>query len=283
MDDGISGTTFERDGFRQMLDDVQKGLVGAVIVKDLSRFGRDYVMSGYYTEIVFLQYDVQFIAITDRVDSVSGAGMDFLPFHNLMNDWYARDISKKEKAVILHKGNSGGRLNPNPIYGYKKDEDKQWIIDEEVSDNVREIFRLFVDKRKGVQYIANYLYAKKILSPRAYRGDIRKGSYAEKMPCLWSTATIGEILDHQEYCGDTVNFRTEKNRIRAKKYLAEARRTTRFFMTRIQRLLSVKCLNKHRKFGERSKDTQDLKNLHCLNTLRSVKTVDESCTSDVNI
>jgi DNA invertase Pin-like site-specific DNA recombinase len=86
-----------------MINDVQNGLVGTVIVKDLSRFGRDYVMSGYYTEIVFAQYDVQFIAVTDNINSSTGAGIDFLPFHNLMNDWYARDISKKQKAVILSK------------------------------------------------------------------------------------------------------------------------------------------------------------------------------------
>lgn len=217
VDDGISGTTFERDGFRAMLADIQNGLVGTVIVKDLSRFGRDYVMSGYYTEIVFAQHDVEFISVTDNVNSKEGLGMDFLPFHNLMNDWYARDISKKQKAVIQSKGNSGKRLNPNPIYGYKKDEQKQWIIDEAVAENVRTIFRLFVDENKGVQYIANYLFAHKILSPRAYRGDIRKGSFAEKEPCLWTTATVSEILDHQEYCGDTVNFRTEKRSYKSKK------------------------------------------------------------------
>lgn len=217
VDDGISGTTFERDGFRSMLDDIQNGLVGSVIVKDLSRFGRDYVMSGYYTEIIFAQYDVEFISVTDNVNSKEGLGMDFLPFHNLMNDWYARDISKKQKAVIQNKGNSGKRLNPNPIYGYKKDEQKQWIIDETAAENVRTIFRLFVDEHKGVQYIANYLFAHKILSPRAYRKDIRKGSFAEKEPCLWTTATVSEILDHQEYCGDTVNFRTEKKSYKNKK------------------------------------------------------------------
>jgi DNA invertase Pin-like site-specific DNA recombinase len=217
IDDGVSGTTFERDGFRAMINDVQNGLVGTVIVKDLSRFGRDYVLSGYYTEIVFAQYDVQFIAVTDNINSSTGAGIDFLPFHNLMNDWYARDISKKQKAVVLSKGNSGKRLNPNPIYGYKKDEQKQWIIDEPAAENVRTIFRLFVDENRGIQYIANWLFAHKVLSPSAYRGNIRHGSYAEKEPCLWTTTTVGEILDHQEYCGDTVNFRTVKKSYKSKK------------------------------------------------------------------
>lgn len=173
------------------------------VLKDLSRFGRDYVMSGYYTEIIFAQYDVEFISVTDNVNSKEGLGMDFLPFHNLMNDWYAKAISKKQKAVIQNKGNSGKRLNPNPIYGYKKDEQNQWIIDETALKTSEQF---------------NYLFAHKILSPRACRKDIRKGSFAEKEPCLWTTATVSEILDHQEYCGDTVNFRTEKSLTRAKNY-----------------------------------------------------------------
>lgn len=217
VDDGISGTTFQREGFGRMLDDIQNGFVSTVIVKDLSRFGRDYIMSGYYTEIVFHQYDVQFISISDNVDTFSGAGLDFLPFHNLMNDWYARDISKKQKAVIRSKGNSGKRLNPHPPYGYKKDENKQWIIDEPAAEVVRKIFRLFVEEHKGIHYIANYLMLNKILSPRAYYGDIRSGSYAEKNPYLWTTSTVGGILDHQEYCGDTVNFKTEKKFYKSKK------------------------------------------------------------------
>lgn len=229
VDDGVSGTTFERAGFRSMLDDIQNRLVSTVIVKDLYRFGRDYVMSGYYTEIVFAQYEVEFIAVTDNVNSKEGMGMDFLPFHNLMNDWYARDISKKQKAVIQSKGNAGKRLSPNPIYGYKKDEQKQWIVDEPAAENVRLIFRLFAYENKGVQYIANYLFANKVLSPRAYRGDIRKGSYAELEPCLWTTATVSEILDHQEYCGDTVNFKTEKKFYKSKKITRKDREDYKIF------------------------------------------------------
>lgn len=217
VDDGISGTTFEREGFLSMLEDVKKGLIGAVIVKDLSRFGRDYVMSGYYMEVVFSQYGVQFIAITDNVDTLTGEGLDFLPFHNLMNDWYARDISKKQKAVIQSKGNSGKRLAPSAPYGYKKDENKQWVIDDEAAEVVRTIFHLFVEEHRGVQYIANYLFAHNVKSPRAYMGSIRKGSYAEREPCLWSTTTIAEILERQEYCGDTVNFKTEKKFYKSKK------------------------------------------------------------------
>lgn len=217
VDDGISGTTFEREGFRRMLDDIQNGFVSTVIVKDLSRFGRDYVMSGYYTEVVFHQYDVQFIAVTDNINTMTGAGLDFLPFHNLMNDWYARDISKKQKAVILNKGNSGKRLSPSAPYGYKKDDKKQWVVDETAAKIVKTIFKMFVEERKGVQFIANYLYANKVLSPRAYMGDIRKGSFAEKDPYIWTTATVGEILDRQEYCGDTVNFKTEKKFYKSKK------------------------------------------------------------------
>lgn len=244
VDDGISGTTFERDGFRQMLADIQNGIVSTVIVKDLSRFGRDYVMSGYYTEVVFHQYDVQFIAITDNVDTFSGTGVDFLPFHNLMNDWYARDISKKQKAVIQQKGNSGKRLASSAPYGYKKDENKQWVIDDEAAKIVRTIFKLFVNEHRGVQYIANYLFANKVLSPRAYAGVIRKGSYAEKEPCLWTTATIGEILDRQEYCGDTVNFKTEKKFYKSKRITKRSREDFKIFKDTHEPIIDRKTFEK---------------------------------------
>lgn len=246
VDDGISGTTFEREGFRSMVSDVQNGLVGTVIVKDLSRFGRDYVMSGYYIEVLFPQYDVQFIAVTDNVDTITGSGIDFLPFHNLMNDWYARDISKKQKAVILSKGNSGKRLNPNPIYGYKKDDNKQWIIDEQAAENVRTIFRLFVEEKRGVQYIANWLFAHKILSPRAYKNDIRKGSFAEKNPYIWTNVTVGDILDHQEYCGDTVNFRTEKKSYKSKRIIRRSAEDYKIFPDTHEAIISRETFQKAR-------------------------------------
>lgn len=218
VDDGVSGTTFERNGFQNMLADIKNGLVCIVVVKDLSRFGRDYVMSGYYTEILFHQYDVRFIAISDNIDTLSGQGSEFMPFHNLMNDWYARDISKKQKAVIQSKGNSGKRTSPMPPYGYIKDDNKQWIVDTDAAEIVKLIFRLFVSEHKGVSYIANYLFAKKVETPAVHCGrKLRKDSMAKENPYLWLSATVGEILDRQEYCGDTVNFKSEKKFYKSKK------------------------------------------------------------------
>lgn len=144
VDDGISGTTFDRPGFQEMMRDVNAGLIGTVLVKDLSRFRRDYVMVGYYLEIVFRQFDVQLISVTENVNTKTGVGLDLIPFSNLMNEWYARDISKKQKAAIQSKGNSGMRTCNLVPFGYKKDADKQWIVDDEAAEVVRKIFYLFV-------------------------------------------------------------------------------------------------------------------------------------------
>lgn len=244
VDDGISGTTFERPDFKRMIADIESGIVKRVIVKDLSRFGRDYVMTGYYTEIVFHQYDVHFIAVTDNVDTEVGLGSEFMPFHNLMNEWYARDISKKQKAVLQNKGNSGKRLSSNPIYGYNKDENGQWIVDEEAAKIVQLIFHLFVEEHKGVQYIANTLFANKVKSPTAHRGCIRKGSYAERNPYIWNTVMIGEILDHQEYCGDTVNFRTTKKSYKSKKITRNSRDDYKIFPDTHEAIISRELFQK---------------------------------------
>ncbi len=213
IDDGISGTTFERPGFQEMMRDINAGLIGTVLVKDLSRFGRDYVMVGYYLEIVFRQFDVQLISVTENVDTKTGDGLDLMPFSNLMNEWYARDISKKQKAAVQSRGNSGIRTCNLVPYGYRKDADKQWIVDEEAAKVVRKIFELFVEENRGIQYIIQYLYANKILTPKAYRN----GMHTIKYPYTWSTHTVSQILDRQDYCGDTVNFKTEKPSFKSKK------------------------------------------------------------------
>lgn len=157
VDDGISGTTFERDGFKRMMSDVQSGEVKTVIVKDMSRFGRDYIQVGLYTEILFPQNNVRFIAINDSYDSVNGDN-DFIPFKNIMNEWYAKDTSKKIKAVNRAKARAGEHLTSNVPYGYIKNPDnpKQWIIDEEAAAIVREIFQLCLQGLNMFQ-IANSL------------------------------------------------------------------------------------------------------------------------------
>lgn len=214
VDDGFSGTNFDRPDFQRMIEDIENQIVGTVIVKDLSRLGRNYYQVGYYTEKFFLEHDIRFISITDNVDSINGTN-EFAPFHNLINDFYAKDIAKKQKAVIENKGNAGKRLTTKAIYGYKKDDEGQWIVDEEAAAVVKKIFQLCIDG-KGIQMIANYLFANHIKNPSAYTGKYRKGGVAEKNPYLWSAQTVSGILSRQEYCGDTVNFKSHRKSLCSK-------------------------------------------------------------------
>lgn len=216
VDDGFSGTNFERPDFQRMVNDIKNGVIGTVVVKDLSRFGRNYLQVGYYTEMVFPKYDIRFISVTDNVDSNVGYN-EFVPFHNLINDWYAKDISRKQKAVIQSKGNSGKRLTTKAIFGYKKDDDGQWIIDSEAAEVVKKIFKLCLDGY-GTQMIANYLFAEKIKNPSAYMGYIGRIKN-DKNPYLWTAQTISNILSRQEYCGDTVNFRTQRKSCMSKQVI----------------------------------------------------------------
>ena len=168
-DDGWSGTNFERPDWKRLISDIEAGKVGIVLVKDLSRVGRDYLRVGFYTEVTFPQNGVRFIAVNNGVDSANQSENDFAPFLNIMNDFYARDTSKKVSAVYRAKGNKGEHTGNHPIYGYLKDpENKQrWIIDEEAAAVVRRIFRMVIDG-KGVYQIADILSEEKVLCPSAY-------------------------------------------------------------------------------------------------------------------
>lgn len=208
VDDGISGTTFERDGFKEMMNDVENGKVGIVITKDLSRLGRDYLKTGEYVENIFPDYDVRYIAINDNVDTFKGDN-EFMAFKNIFNDWYARDCSKKIRAVFKAKGQSGKHLCP-PIYGYRKsDTDKDlWVIDEVAADVVRKIYRLCIDGYGPVQ-IARILTEQGIPTPTAYA--ISQGKNPNNKNARlhrWGANTICHILEKPEYIGHTVNFRT---------------------------------------------------------------------------
>lgn len=210
IDDGISGTTFQRPSFQRMIADIDAGKVGRVIIKDMSRFGRDYLQVGMYTEIIFPEKNIHFIAINDGVDSTQGTD-DFTPFRNIINEWYAKDTSKKVRAVKKAKGMAGEHLAPNAPYGYLKNPEnpKEWIVDDEAAEIVREIFRLCV-KGNGPSQIAKILRERKILTPSSYaasKGIKRPGNVGET-PWLWRPAAVANILDHEEYIGNTVNFRT---------------------------------------------------------------------------
>lgn len=217
VDDGVSGTTFERDGFKAMMADVEAGKVGTVITKDLSRLGRDYLKTGEYIEIIFPDYDVRYIAINDGVDTLKSEN-ELMAFKNIFNDWYARDTSKKIRAVFKAKGQSGKPLS-YPIYGYKRSEtDKNlWVIDEEPAEVVRKIFRLCI-KGYGPTQIARILTEEGILTPTAYAlSQGRDNGHKNAKLHRWGSETISGILEKPEYCGHTVNFRTHVKSYKNKK------------------------------------------------------------------
>jgi len=218
QDDGVSGTTFDRRGWNDMIAEVEAGNVGAVITKDLSRIGRDYLKVGFYTEVMFREKDVRFIAISNNIDSATGEN-EFAPFMNIMSEWYARDTSRKIKTVLHSKGRSGKHMTNSPIYGYKKSlEDKnKWLIDEEPAAIVRQIFQMTIDG-KGPYQIARTLTDEKILRPTAYIA-LRDG-YDMPNPgdkYNWGGQSVKNILDKPEYMGHTINFRTYKESYKDKK------------------------------------------------------------------
>ena len=210
IDDGVSGTTFNRAGFQSMISDVEAGKVKRVIVKDMSRLGRDYLQVGMYTEIFFPEHDVHFIAVNDGVDS-NQEDNEFTPFRNIINEWYAKDTSKKIRAVKRSKGMAGEHIGSHPPYGYMKNPEnkKEWIIDEEAAEVVREIFRLCVGGY-GPTRIAHILTERKILCPTYYAlekgGKPRTVLPADKY--TWNGPVVAKILDRMDYLGHTVNFKT---------------------------------------------------------------------------
>ena len=210
VDDGITGTTMKRPGFQKMLQAIEAGFISAVFVKDLSRLGRNYIEVGKLTEEFFPEYDIRLVAVADGIDSNEGED-DFAPFRNIMNEWYAKDISKKRKIVNKMKGNAGIPLS-QPPYGYIKnpDDPRFWVIDPEAADVVRRIYRLALEGN-GPMQISTLLCEAGILNPSAYRiskGISRGGSKSTLEPTKWNHTTVKKILSSQEYCGDVINFKS---------------------------------------------------------------------------
>ena len=228
IDDGVSGVTFDRPGWNDMIRLAEAGKVKTVIVKDMSRMGRDYLKVGYYTESFFAERDIRYIAINDSVDSDKGDN-DFTPFRNLFNDFYARDTSKKIRAVMRAKGNAGEHLCSNPPYGYVKDpnDKKKWIIDEEAAEIVKRIFDLCV-AGKGPMQIAKTLTAGKVLTVKAHYAK-RDGKPMPGNPFMWSPKSVAGILERPEYTGCTVNFKTYSKSHKLKKRLQNAPENYRIF------------------------------------------------------
>ena len=221
-DDGISGVTMERDGYKAMIDAIEDNKVSAVFVKDLSRLGRNYIEVGKLTEEYLPEHDIRLIAVSDNIDTDEGEN-ELAPIKNPFNEWYSRDISRKRRISNKIKGNAGEPLSPPP-YGYIKDPNgsKSWVIDEEAAAVVRRIFDMTLDGM-GTHQIADALSKDKILTPTNYwinKGVHRGGKKTSPDPYHWNPSAIISILDKQEYCGDVINFKTYSKSYKNKKRIA---------------------------------------------------------------
>ena len=224
-DDGYSGTNFNRPDFQRMMTDVQAGLIKTIIVKDMSRFGRDYIMVGYYTEILLPQADIRFIAVNDGVDTENQVDNDFTPFRNIINEWYAKDTSKKIRSVLKAKGNSGKHLSVIPPFGYKKDpnDKEKWLIDDDAAQIVRKIFRMYLDGN-NMGSIARKLTEEGIETPKLYAENRGIKHYkAATYPEIWSRISVEYILSNYEYTGCTVNFKTKRKSFKNKKQVIQSK------------------------------------------------------------
>lgn len=222
VDDGYSGTSFERPGFQRMLDEVEAGRVAVIIVKDLSRFGRNSAMTGMYINLTFAKHEVRFIAINDNFDTIdpNSVNNDFAGIKNWFNEFYARDTSRKIRAVNKAKGERGEPLTVHVPYGYIKDpaDKKNWLVDEEAAQVAKRIFTLCMEGH-GPMQIAKLLQEGKVLNPTAYkrRQGITTPNSEGEDPYHWNTNTVVHILERKEYTGCTVNFKTYTNSIWDKK------------------------------------------------------------------
>ena len=223
VDDGYSGTNFDRPDWQRLISLVEEGRIGTIIVKDMSRLGRDYLKVGYYTEVLFPGSDIRFIAINNNVDSANQQDSDFTPFLNIINEWYAKDTSKKIRAVFKSKGESGKPLCTNPPYGYIKDpvDKTYWIVDEEAAEVVREAFRLCM-QGYGPSQIAKEFTRRRIMNPTAHarkNGINIPDNRGHDDDYVWRGSTIVHMLSRQEYLGHTVNFKTYRKSYKQKKQM----------------------------------------------------------------
>ena len=220
-DDGYSGVNFDRPAWKEMIAEAEAGNVSAVLAKDLSRVGRDYLQTGFYTEVFFREKGIRFIAIANNIDSANQDSGEFAPFLNIMSEWYARDNSRKLKAAFRSKGKSGRRTTNKHIYGYLKDprDKSKWVVDEAAAPIIRRIFQMTVEGM-GPGRIATVLRAEKIDKPGYHMSQIGVGDHQwddEKRRYEWSSSTVAKILSKPEYAGHTVNLRTQKDSYKDKK------------------------------------------------------------------
>lgn len=225
VDDGVSGTTFDRDGFKQMISEIEAGKVGTVIVKDLSRLGREYLQTGYYTEIYFPQNDVRFIAVNDNIDSANGEN-DFAPFKNIINEWYAKDISKKVKSALKTRANNGGIVTGKPPYGYQKIAGTTNRLEpDENALTVKRIFQLSLEGN-NCYMISKMLERDEILIPMAYamkKAGNTSAAHYPKRPYAWSKQTVYGILSNPVYTGDLYCLKYATKSFKDKRIVSKAK------------------------------------------------------------
>ncbi len=258
-DDGISGTTFDRKGFKAMIEEVMEGNISTIIVKDMSRFGRDYLKVGYYTEIMFVEKGVRFIAINNNIDSANQTDSDFTPFLNIMNEWYARDASRKINAVFTSRMESGLRCSGAIPYGYyRKPDDKQTLyVDEEASKVVKRIFDMVIN---GYSYseITEKFHEEKILIPSEYLriispSDCRHNEAID--PYYWSAHTLSTIIHRQEYLGHTVLKKSKGISYKSKKRVTVAEDDRLVFENTHEAIIDEETWNLANKIKKRRKRT----------------------------
>lgn len=218
VDDGFSGTNFNRPSWNDLIALIEENKVGTIIVKDMSRLGRDYLKVGFYTEVMFVEKNIRFIAINNGIDSANQTDSDFTSFLNIINEWFAKDTSKKIRAVMKAKGESGKHLTTRPPFGYMKspDDKTKWIVDDEAAQIVKKIFDLCLEGY-GTSQIARILKDKKILTPFSYWNSKGQSFKSSENPYNWSADTIAGIIEKKEYLGHTVNFKTYKQSYKSKK------------------------------------------------------------------
>ncbi|CDC59637.1 tnpX site-specific recombinase [Dorea formicigenerans CAG:28] len=248
-DDGYSVGSFDRPDWKRMIAGIEDGSIGTVIVKDMSRIGRDYLQVGFYTEVMFKEKEVHFIAIANGVDNQKRESSEFAPFLNIMNEWYIHDSSRKLTTVLRARGMKGKHTTNNAIYGYRKsEEDKnQWVIDEEAAEVVRRIYRMSLEG-KGPYEIARILSEEQIERPSYYLAKRGLGTCRSNnntaTPYVWRGATVRDILSKPEYMGPTVNFRSYKESYKDKRAKKTPKEDWVIFKSTQEAIVSEEMWNK---------------------------------------
>lgn len=280
VDDGYSGTNFNRPSWEKLIALVEDNKVGTIIVKDMSRLGRDYLKVGFYTEVMFPDKDIRFIAINNGIDSTNQADSDFTPFLNIINEWYAKDTSKKIKAVFKAKGESGKHLCVTPPYGYIKDSNDKnlWLVDDEAAEIVKRIFKMCLDGY-GTTQIAKKLKAEKVLKPTAYwyEKGIVKYNTPPSNPYVWTARTVGDILIKKEYLGHTVNFKTYKKSYKSKKTLYNSEENQMIFENTHEPIIDLDTWERVQELERTNADLQRQVKPICFRDLRIAPIADKRC------